>query len=165
MCPGPACGQATDSTYSQSKAKLTYCFPTQDFQPTSGSTGTWDLLPEPEEHLQSRVGLRIHHHPHPRLHQHHPKALIGYTCSQWWGGDLNLGYFPGLWLGTPVRNEGLFGVHSCLISPALQAGGPSGRLWRCRKTLPHVCVWVHWAAVFLWRRWVRDDGSSHPAEP
>lgn len=24
-------------------------------------------------------------------------------------------------------------------------------------------VWVHWAAVFLRRRWVRDDGSSHPA--
>lgn len=35
----------------------------------------------------------------------------------------------------------------------------------CRETLPHVSVWVHWAAVFLWRRWVRDDGSSHPAEP
>lgn len=36
---------------------------------------------------------------------------------------------------------------------------------RAVKTLPHVSVWVHWAAVFLWRRWVRDDGSSHPAEP
>lgn len=32
------------------------------------------------------------------------------------------------------------------------------------KDHPPVSVWVHWAAVFLWRRWVRDDGSSHPAE-
>lgn len=51
------------------------------------------------------------------------------------------------------------------IGPAVGAAGPPARLWGCRETLPHVSVWVRWAAVFLWRRWVRDDGSSHPAEP
>lgn len=118
------------------------------------------LRPEFKKHWQTHMGLRS-----PCLHRHLEKSLIGYTCGHWGEG---WPIFSPLFLGCKwkhkVRQEPVQGPFLFFQSRSTSSKSP----WQQRdawRPSPRVSVWVHWAAVFLRRRWVRDDGSSHPAEP